>query len=141
MPPWHQPASHPPETVKAADSTGSVLAGIMLAALLRMPQAQPVGQEPGAGASSSSQEASWQLEQQLEMCRALEAAVAAFQLEGCWDWKPLLNGNQASAHRVLEWHQCAARERGESCRRGPGAFCRVGLADPKLKATSLGCCH
>ena len=85
----------------------------MLAALLRMPQAQSLGQEQAGPGASSSQEATWQLQQQLEMCRALEAAVAAFQLEGCWEWKPLLNGNQVISTscvkltRAAEYLQCS----------------------------------
>ena len=89
-------------------------AGIMLASLLRMPEAQLLGEQPGSSAASSPgpSEAGQKLEQQLEMCRALEAAVVAFGLQGCWDWKPLLNGNQvrAAAHasEVGGWVLCAA---------------------------------
>lgn len=30
------------------------------------------------------------------MCRDLEAAVRAFGLEGCWAWKPLLDGKEVN---------------------------------------------
>lgn len=36
-------------------------------------------------------------------CELVEAAVHAFQLDGCWDWKPLLTGKQVS---ILEPHYC-----------------------------------
>ena len=29
-----------------------------------------------------------------EVCRDLDAAVHAFALEGCWAWKPLLDGRE-----------------------------------------------
>ena len=35
-----------------------------------------------------------------EACRQLEAGIRGLGLEGCWAWKPLLPGNEVSAHTV-----------------------------------------
>ena len=74
----------------------------MLASLLKLPAAQPLGQEvqqPGS-ASPRQESAADARQEQVEFCDSLEAAVAAFGLEGCWTWKPLLNGKQVQLHGV-----------------------------------------
>eukprot|EP00879_Flechtneria_rotunda_P017089 GHRR01017897.1.p1 GENE.GHRR01017897.1~~GHRR01017897.1.p1 ORF type:complete len:250 (+),score=108.62 GHRR01017897.1:245-994(+) len=87
--------------------------GVLLAPLLKLPAATPLGIEPGtaaagdspqqspqvveARASSSSKDSAQQeqlLQQQVDEVRSLFAAAAGFELEGCWQWKPLLDGKQ-----------------------------------------------
>jgi len=53
------------------------------------------------------------------VCRDLEAAVRAFGLEGCWAWKPLLDGREVrsaphAGQFAFSAHQSPVREHGRA---------------------------
>jgi hypothetical protein len=80
--------------------------GVLLAPLLQLPAATPLGVEPAAaaadepaaaaaaGGSVGSRNAEGQVQQQVDAVQGLLAAAAGFGLEDCWQWKPLLDGKQ-----------------------------------------------
>lgn len=85
--------------------------GLFLACLLCSKEAAPLGVEDateelapwgeeGDGASmlpaalSSSLAHVPDLHEHLEMCKSLEAAIKAYEIHTCWQWKPLLNGKE-----------------------------------------------
>lgn len=77
--------------------------GVLLAPLLQLPSAVPLGIElgsgdVGAGGSSSSSTGGAQegpeLQQHVAIARELMAAAAGLGLEDAWKWKPLLDGKQ-----------------------------------------------
>ena len=76
--------------------------GVLLAPLLQLPSAAPLGVELGSGdvgpgGSSSSTGAAQEgpeLQQHVAIARELMAAAAGLGLEDAWKWKPLLDGKQ-----------------------------------------------
>lgn len=87
--------------------------GVLLAPLLQLPSAAPLGVELFAGgdgvaggSSSSSvgggggQEGSVELQQQVAVAKELLAAAAGLGLEDAWKWRPLLDGKQVSSGRT-----------------------------------------
>lgn len=87
--------------------------GVVLVPLLQLPAAAPLGVETGSAEASpssgtaaaaavghdpGSQQGPDSTEQHVEEVRGLFSAAAAFGLEDCWQWKPLLDGKQVGAH-------------------------------------------
>ena len=69
--------------------------GVALAAVLTTPQARLLGVDPATRLASNgdaTQSQTLDLTGQIELCRCLEAAVDAWNLDGCWSWPPLMDG-------------------------------------------------
>lgn len=72
-------------------------AGLLLAAIVATKNAAPLGVDAAAAqAASQSPNKSSEAEaiQSLEIYGTLAAAVDAFGLADCWQWKPLIDGKQ-----------------------------------------------
>lgn len=70
---------------------------IALAALVGTKEAKLLGVDPTFDRTYDFQpleSSGLSLTEQVELCRALEAAVEAWNLDECWTWTPLLNGKQ-----------------------------------------------
>eukprot|EP00798_Chlamydomonas_sp_ICE-L_P031440 gene31440-6618_t len=72
---------------------------VMLAPLLRMPSAAPLGSDPEPSPSSKASPPAAdpspdELAKHAEVCKALMSDAEAFGLTDCWQWKPLLGGKQ-----------------------------------------------
>ncbi|KAK9834830.1 hypothetical protein WJX81_002031 [Elliptochloris bilobata] len=118
---------------------------VLLAPLLAMPEAAPLGVDSAAAAAAAADARSASPEAlgaaagapeqacvaaRAEVCRDLESAVGAFGLEGCWAWKPLLDGREvmaelrlpkgpqvgAASARVLDWQLAHPTASAEDCR-------------------------
>ncbi|KAK9804968.1 hypothetical protein WJX73_005470 [Symbiochloris irregularis] len=76
--------------------------GLVVASLLSMPEARPLGVQHAAGSSPEAAHSPGPTSSQtqddsasrLECYNRLDAAMASFGLQGCWDWRPLLDGKE-----------------------------------------------
>lgn len=95
------PAGYPPPITPSP----IYLAGVILSSVLTMASARPLGVEstaaPPSGSGSRTPAALMMNQeddpapghqQRLELCQSLLASAAAYGLEECWQWKPVLDG-------------------------------------------------
>ena len=74
-------------------------AGLLLAPLLTLPEAAPLGVDSAIASAeacppSPDPSGGMSAEARLEIYRTLHSAVEAFGLRGCWKAKPLLSGKE-----------------------------------------------
>ena len=96
------------------------------------------------GEAGSQEEAA--TKQRMEQARLLLSAAAAFGLEGCWQWKPLMDGKQVSTRESVAWARSwqldAEGGRAGACKEGKGlpgclALRSVGMMDDNLLMTTV----
>lgn len=122
------PAADAPEDVRVAlglamrKAGPSWPVGVVLASVLHLPAAAPLGEQHAVGSSQDDSGDEQLVRRSVDRCRLLRAAVVAFSLEGAHEWKPLLDGK-----RLMEVTGARGRALGEMT----AAVVRWQLANPR----------